>query len=121
MLIKTRVLDEMWNPVFQGQTEVDAQNLMRAAESREAIVRIKGADWAIGAIPFFGHQLVRAMKSGQRGDAVDKAAVNVALAAWLSDSVHSELGAETFMQYDLEFTISHEGVVKYDRLPGSID
>lgn len=119
MFIKTRVLDEKWNPVFEAETEVDAIYLMLVSESREELVRSKGADWAAGAIPFFGQELINAMKSGQQGHPIEKAAIEVAMAAWLFDSIYGGLDAEAFVKSNLEFTMMPGGAVKYDRRPSS--
>ncbi len=117
MLIETRVLNEAQILVFHARTQIDALNLMILAESREDLVRQKGAIWAAGVIPFLGQELIKVMRSEQLGDAIDKAAIDVAMAAWLSESIYEGLDAETFVQSNLEFTMMPGGAVKYDRRP----
>src|SRR5262249_47517391 len=120
MLIKTIVLDKSCNPVFQSQVEVDALYLMIAAESREQLCREKGAEFTAGWIPFLGKELIKEMESGKRGDPIDYAAINIALAAWLFGSIYGGIDAEAFRKSDLEFTITHEGIVKYTRSLSSV-
>ena len=115
MIIKTRILDNSFRPIFDAETEIDALRLMITAESREAFALEKGEKFTAGAIPFFGQALIKDMQSGKRGDAIDLAAVNVALVAWLHDSIYGGVSAESFVKCDLEFTMTQEGIVKYDR------
>lgn len=119
MLIKTRVLDESLNTVFQAQTEISARNLIEVAESREALARSKGPDWTADAIPVFGKMLIVLTRSGTLGSEVDNAAIQVAMAAWLHDSIYCGLDADTFERSFLEFTMLQDGTVKYDRRPAA--
>ena len=117
MLIKTRVLDKSLQTVFQAHTEISAENLIEVARSREALVRSKGANWAADAIPVFGKRLIDLMRSQTLGDEVDNAAIQVAMAAWLYDSIYGGLDADTFVRSDLQFTMRPDGAVEYTRLP----
>lgn len=119
MLITTRVLDKSLNSVFQAHTEIDARNLVTVAKSREELARSKGPDWTAGAIPVFGKKLIDVMRTAALGDEIDRAAIDVAMAAWLFDSAYGGLNEEAFIQCDLEFTMLQDGTVKYDRRPGS--
>jgi tRNA(fMet)-specific endonuclease VapC len=119
MRIETKVIGEAGDVVFQGQTEVDALALMVMAETRENLARSKGRAFTEGAIPFFGAQLVEAARSGKSEAEVGKEAMNVALAAWLADSIYGGVTAEAFMKSDLRFTMYPGGAVKYDRIPAS--
>ncbi|MYM96458.1 hypothetical protein [Duganella vulcania] len=58
MIVKSVVLNEAMQEVFQNQLEIDALALTVAAETREEMARTKGADWTAGAIPFFGQELI---------------------------------------------------------------
>jgi len=117
MRIETQAVDEAGQLVFRGQTEVDALALMVMAETRESLARSKGRAFTEGAIPFFGAQLVEAARLGKGQAEVDKAAVDVALAAWLVDSIYGGVTAEVFMKSNLRFTMYPGGAVKYDRIP----
>jgi hypothetical protein len=119
MRIETRAVDEAGQLVFQGRTEVDALALMVMAESRESLARSKGRAFTAGAIPFFGAQLVEAARSGKEQHELKKAALDVALFAWLVDSIYDGVTAEAFMKSDLRFTMLPGGAVKYDRIPAS--
>ncbi|MEQ1682094.1 MAG: hypothetical protein ABL916_00490 [Burkholderiaceae bacterium] len=117
MLIKTRVLDESLDAVFEAHTEISAPNLIEIARSREALALSKGQDWTADAIPVFGKMLIDLTRSGALGSEVDSAAIQVAMAAWLHDSIYCGLDADTFERSDLEFTMLQDGTVRYDRRP----
>lgn len=116
MRIETQVVDEAGRLVFQGQTEVDALALMVMAETRENLAHSKGRAFTEGAIPFFGAQLVEVARSGKSQAEVENAALDVALAAWLADSIYGGVTAEAFMKSNLRFTMYPGGAVKYDRV-----
>lgn len=117
MLIKIRVLDESLNTVFQAHTEISAHNLIEVAKSRAALARRNGPSWAADAVPVFGNMLINLMRSETLGDEVDNAAIQVAMAAWLYDSIYGALDADTFARSDLQFTMLPDGAVEYKRLP----
>lgn len=121
MLIKARVVDELWNPVFEAQTEINPVALMVVAEQREAMTREKGADWTHGAITFYGQELVRLMSTTRGKETIEKAAMELALVTWLFDSIFCGLSAEIFAQSNLQFTVTPDGIVKYDRIPANSD
>ena len=85
----------------------------------EPLWALDGPDWTAGAIPVFGKKLIDMMRTAALGDEIDRAAIDVAMAAWLFDSAYGGLNEEAFIQCDLEFTMLQDGTVKYDRRPGS--
>ena|ERR1035437_10161836 len=117
MIIKTKVLDDSFTPIFVAQTEIDALSLMTTAESREAFAREKGQAFTAGAIPYFGQELIKCMQAGKHGDSIENEAIQVAMVAWLHDSIYGGVTAESFVKSDLEFTMTLDGIVKYDRYP----
>ena len=119
MLIKTQVLDESLNTVFQAHTEINARNLVELAKSRETMARSKEPDWTADAIPVFGKMLIALMRSATLGDEVDHAAIQAAMAAWLSDSIYGGFDEDTFARSDLEFTMLQDGAVMYKRRPAA--
>lgn len=117
MLIHAYKANADSKPELIAKTEVDALNLMIAAESREQIARDKGRVWTEGAVPFWAQEMVKAMESYKSRKELESHATNVAMAAWLSDSIYSGLTAEQFAGSDLVFTLLPNGAVKYDRVP----
>lgn len=103
ILIRTRVLDDNWERIFEADTRINAERLIQIAKSRESLARRKGMEWTAGAVPFFGTELIRAMKAEELGPAIDDAAIQVAMAAWLLDSIYGGLDADTFMGSTLQF------------------
>lgn len=119
MRIETRVLDGSGRVAFEVGTEVDALALMVMAETREDLARSKGRAFTEGAIPVLGAQLAEAARLGKDQAALEKAALEVALVAWLVDSIYGGVTAEAFMKSNLRFTMYPGGAIKYDRLPAS--
>lgn len=117
MIVYTEVLDESAQVSFQGHTEINGLMLTVVAESREDLVRKKGPEFAQGAIPFFGSQLVEALKSRKSDTALKEAIVDMTMATWLYEFVFCGMTPEQFVASDLIFTINHIGAVGFKRLP----
>ena len=115
MLIKIQVLDSNLEPVFESSTVINALHLVVIAESREAIARSKGFTWTAGAVSFFGKQLIDLMRAGNFGEEMERTALDVAMAAWLHDSIYGGVDEDTFIQSALEFDLMHDGTVRYQR------
>nr|CCA80600.1 conserved hypothetical protein [blood disease bacterium R229] len=113
------MLDDNWERIFEADTRINAERLIQIAKSRESLARRKGMEWTAGAVPFFGTELIRAMKAEELGPAIDDAAIQVAMAAWLLDSIYGGLDADTFMGSTLQF--ARGGAVEYTRLPVELD
>ena len=119
MLIRTIVLDKTSSPVFRGKTEIDFDNLLTVAKTREELVRHKGSEWASNAVPAFARDLCEHLKSKDLGESLDKAAMNLALAAWLFDTIYRGLTIDDYVERELVFTIAHDGQVKFERVKGT--
>lgn len=117
MILKTTVIDKDARVIHQRDFSINALRLTIAAESREELARSKGATFTAGAITFFGMQLVDALKACKSADELDHAAIDLAMAAWLYDSVFGGVTAEQFVSSDLSFSVGPEGAVIYQRLP----
>lgn len=115
MQITAVVLDEAGVPRVNAEVQVDPISLIVLAETREDLVRRKGAEWAAGAIPFWGKQLADAAVSERPQAEIEQAAIQVAIAAWLFDSVYGGIDAELFVHSNLHFTVTPQGAVQYDR------
>ena len=115
MILKLQVLDELLEPMFQVQTEINALHLVVVAESREATARDRGEAWTVGAITFFAKTLIDLMNAGVSGEAVERAAVDLAMAAWLHDSIYRGVDEDLFLRCELEFTLQQDGTVEYER------
>jgi hypothetical protein len=117
IVVEVCVLDEGGFSHQLKKTCVDPVALMVMAESREALVRAKGAEFAMGAVPHFAAELVALVKANAAQKALEMSALNVAMAAWLADSVFGGLTAEEFVRSDLRFTLLPTGAVMYQRAP----
>ncbi|MFC0269631.1 hypothetical protein [Kushneria aurantia] len=118
MLIKVRVFDEKQEEVVFYQTEINADAMIKIAEPRVGMVQEKGKAWAQGAVPFFGKQLVDAVKLDDEKE-VEKNAIQAAMSAWLFDSIFEGVTAQQFKASDLDFSLHPTGMVVYRRVPKS--
>lgn len=116
MKVVALVLNADGEPHFEATQQFNADTLFSFAEDRIKLAREKGADWTAGAISFFGQQLVQAVKTGENDD-VDMAVTNMALAAWVFDSVFGGITAETYRNSNFQFVVADNGVVSHTRLP----
>ena len=115
MRIKVQILDADLEPIFESSTVINALHLVVIAEAREAMARSKGSVWTAGAITFFGKQLVELMRAGNFGEEMERAALDVVMAAWLHESIFGAMDEDTFLQSELEFDLLQDGTVRYQR------
>lgn len=116
MLINIKVMDENLDLAIEYQTEINAAPIIEFAKEREQLIREKGKAFAQGAVPFWCGELVKAAKADDR-EALEYAAINSAMAAWLSDSIYDDLTENQFLASDLNFTLQPTGMVVYTRSP----
>lgn len=115
MDIEIKALNNNCDIIFQSTTEIDPQILLEVAKSRENMVANRGESWAADAIPALGKNLVEVALAGNLGDAVDKAAMEVTMAAWLYESIFKGLDSIAFIKSNLNFTMTGNGIVRYTR------
>lgn len=117
MILTVRVLDDAGAIAYHDDFPIDGMTLIVASEAREPMAREKGATWTAGAVPAFGCELAAATRQGVDRDKIHKLTIQMAMAAWVLDSVFGGLSAEDFLQTDSLFTVAANGVVRHDRLP----
>ncbi|MFZ6723595.1 hypothetical protein [Undibacterium sp. Ji49W] len=115
MNVTTLVLNTNGDPHFQSEEQYNIENLFEVAKEREMAVRQEGREWAAGAIPFFGKELVNAVKTGEHKD-VSNAIIQMLMATWLFDFVYCGATAASYIKSDIEFTVAHDGSVAYNRI-----
>ncbi|MFE0587914.1 MULTISPECIES: hypothetical protein [Pantoea] len=118
MLIKVRVFNESQEEIVYYQTEINPEPMLEIAASRVSMVREKGKAWAQGAVPFFGQELVNAVKKDDEQE-IERNAISAAMAAWLCDSEFHGVTAEEFQASNLDFSLHPTGMVVYRREPAS--
>ncbi len=118
MKVTTLVLNADGDPHFRSEDNFDIVNLFAVAKSREQMARDKGAEWTAGAVSFFGSEVVKAVDFGEHDD-VSKSIIDMLMAAWLFDSLYSGVSEGQYLESDMEFTISHDGVVAHNRAPAA--
>ncbi|WP_019303584.1 hypothetical protein [Xanthomonas oryzae] len=119
MKVTTILLDTAGEIAHRMAISMNALMLTVAAEARQDMARDHVADWAAGAVTFFGTEILKAFQSNKpdRDREMERSMMSLAMAVWVCDSVYGGLAAETFVASDLRFTITHDGIVRYDRLP----
>lgn len=115
MNVTTLVLNAEGEPHFKSEDEFDIKNLIEIAKEREQNVREKGAEWAAGAVSFFGGEVVKAVNTGEHDD-VTKAIIEMLMAAWLFDSLYCNLTATHYLESHMKFTIAADGAVAQTRV-----
>ena len=118
MKVKTLILNADGDPHFQSEDNITVELLIELAKSREDMAREKGADWTAGAVSFFGSEIVKEVNTGEHDD-VTKAIYSMLMAAWLFDSMYCGISAAHYCQSELQFTITSDGVVVYNRVPAT--
>lgn len=115
MRCKIRLLDEYGDSWFEGSRELPGEYILKLAAERKPLLAEKGMEFAQGAIPAFGGELVKVVKAGGSEDAIDKAVVEFVLA---TATVESLLGAsdEELLNRHFSLVVHHDGAVQYDRL-----
>lgn len=81
------------------------------------MIRENGEKWAYDAVSVFALILIDAMKTGELGQTIDRAAISVVMASWLHDHIYRGFDAKDFLKCDLEYTMTHDGIVFYTKIP----
>ena len=115
MRCEITLLDEKDDSWFEGSRELPGEYILKLAAERKPLLMEKGIDFAQGAIPVFGGQLVKVVKAGCSEDAIDKALIELVLA---TVTVESCLGVEdsALLNRHFNLVVYHDGAVRYDRL-----
>ncbi|KQN69232.1 hypothetical protein ASF04_13015 [Duganella sp. Leaf61] len=116
MLIRIYRVDENSQKTLMAELQVDALRLMLLAEDREENTGRRRHVWAAGAVPFFAQELWKAIQTGQPRERQNLQATNVAISAWLHDSIYVGVTPEQFVRSDLTFGLLPDGAVKCERV-----
>lgn len=114
MKIHTIVLDEDGSRNFEGEDQFNIEELFKFAQSREQLSRDNGKEWTAGAVPFFGGEVVKAVDSGEHQD-ITRAIIKLVMSTWLYESLYCGITADDYRVSDMQFSISHDGMVTYTR------
>lgn len=114
--ITTLVLNAEGDPHFKSEDSINIENLIQISKKNEQNAREKGNEWTAGAISFFGTQLVNAVDSGESDD-VSKAVIQMVMASWIHDSIFCGVQAKDYLESDIKYTVTHNGVVAMTRIP----
>lgn len=110
-----QLLDSEEKPWFVGERELPGEYILKLAADRLPMLREKGAEFAQGAVPVFGAELVKVVKAGSSEDAVDMAVIQLALAAV---TVESFLGVDdaVLLNRNFSFAVYENGAVRIDHV-----
>ena len=118
MRITTLVLNENGDPHFQAEDQIDIDGLFEIAKTKKQNARNKGEEWTRGAISFYGSEVVTAVNTGENKD-VTNAINGLLLVTWIYEEMYLGATTDSFRQFDLNFTITHGGVVMQTRISPS--
>ena len=115
MRCEIKLLDENGDPWFVGSRDLPGEYILKLAAERKPMLMEKGIEFAQGAIPAFGGELVKVVKAGSSEDAIDKAVIEFVLAA---ATVETCLGTsdEVLLNRHFNLVVYDDGAVRYDRL-----
>ena len=115
MRCKIKLLNENGDSWFEATRELPGEYMLKLAAERKPLLEEKGLEFAQGAIPVFGGELVKVVKAGGSDDAIDKAVIELVLT---TATVESLLGAsdDELLNRDFSLVVHHSGAVQYDRL-----
>jgi hypothetical protein len=112
MKVTTLVLNTDGEPYFQSEDQFNIENLFEMAKTREQIFRDSGAEWTVGAVTFYGGEVVKAVNTGEHND-VSKAILEMLMATWLLDSLYCGISAANYLESNMKFTIAVDGTVAH--------
>lgn len=106
--------EQQETPLFQ--TEIDLNGLVAVAESKRAMIQEKGKAFAQSAVPFWAGEMVKAIEENDE-QAINRHAIQAAMAAWLADSVFDGATKVDYESSYLEFNVHPLGMVVLNRHP----
>jgi len=118
MKVTTLILNTKGEPHFESVDHLNTEQLVSFAKDREQLAREKGAEWTMGAVTFFGSELVKAVNTGEHKD-VSMAVTNMVMAAWLLDSLYCGVTVDQYRESDFRFVVADNGAVAHTRLPAA--
>lgn len=117
MRITTRFLDEAGNIVFRSQSATSAAELLARARTHAPRYRKQGVNWALNLLSEHGAQFVSAIKASHWQDDIEQAAVDIAVSAFLIDTLFGGIAPQEFAGGDLLVTILDDHTTTFQRIP----
>jgi len=116
MKVTTLVLNGKGEPHFEAIDNLNTEQLISLAKEREQLARDKGMEWTMGAVTFYGSEVVHAVNSGELRD-VSMAVTNMVMATRLLDFLYCGVTADQYRKSDFKFVITDDGAIAHTRLP----
>lgn len=116
MKVTTLVLNPQGEPHFKATDHLDLDYLFEFAKERKELAQENGADWTMGAVTFYGTELIKAVNGGEHRD-VTVAITNMVMATWLYDSIFLGATVEQYRKSSFEFVVANDGSVAHTRVP----
>jgi hypothetical protein len=116
MMIKTRVFDESGAARLRCCTEVAPASVMEAARS------LKGAYHKMGIVRLFellgtqGQGLVAVLSANVSGNRRTEILKEMAVSAFLIETLFGGVSPNTFLASDLSFVIAHDNAITFQKL-----
>jgi hypothetical protein len=118
VILQFKFYDTEQQEIALFQTEIDLNELVSVAESRREMILEKGKSFAQSAVPFWAGEVAKAMNENDEA-AMDRHAIQTAMAAWLADSVFEGATKADYESSYLEFNVHPTGMVVLNRHPMS--
>ena len=116
MRITTRFLDETGNTVFRYQSTTSSAVLFAQARAHAPRYRKQGVNWALNLLSERGAQFVSTIQAGNWQHEVEQAAVDLAVSAFLIDTLFGGIAPPEFACGDLLVTILDDHTTTFQRI-----
>ncbi|MGM3276039.1 hypothetical protein [Ralstonia sp. 24A2] len=116
MRLTIRFLDEAGNIVFRYQLATSSSALHQAARAHTLRYRKHGVNWALDFLSELGAQCALAIEAGNGQDEIAQSAVDIAMSAFLIDTLFGGIAPQAFLRGDLLITILDDHTTTFQRI-----
>lgn len=113
MLITIRFLDAAGNISFHDPFRLSSTTLFQTARQQGQHYRKKGVNWTLDALSWLGAQFTA---SDTNRDDRERIVFEIALSAFLLDTLFGGIAPEAFLRSDLLVTIAPDGTTTFQRV-----
>jgi hypothetical protein len=116
MMIKTRVFDEFGVAKLRCVAEVDSASVIETAQTLRGAYRQMGVVWLFALLGLQGEGLVELMRLNISDDRRTVILTEMAVSAFLIDTLFGGVSPRTFLACDLSFVIEHDNAITFQKL-----
>jgi hypothetical protein len=119
MMIKTRVFDEFGAAKLRCCAEVASASVMDAARSLKSTYHEMGVVRLFELLSTQGQGLVAVLSANVSGYRRTEILNEMAVSAFLIDTLFGGVSPNTFLASDLSFVIAHDNAITFQKLAGA--